>query len=175
MSDNVKKPAYYNRGKIEVWEFIEDQGLDYHTGNAVKYIARAGFKDPLKEVEDLQKAIAFLERKIKVLNGTTGNTDTTDIVDITNTNSEIITFDHYASTLTANQYDFLERKFNMSVFMLRTSIEEYKMKKNNNEHLKVACLKYFHATMIFTNLINVEENIQKAKGFQEELEHLGIL
>lgn len=67
MSDNVKKPTYYNRGKIEVWEFIEDQNLDYHTGNAVKYIARAGFKDPSKEVEDLQKAIAFLERKIKVL------------------------------------------------------------------------------------------------------------
>lgn len=44
MSDNVKNPSYYNRGKIEVWEFIEDQGLDYHTGNAVKYIARAGLK-----------------------------------------------------------------------------------------------------------------------------------
>ena len=67
MSDNVKNPSHYNRGKIEVWEFIEDQGLDYHTGNAVKYIARAGYKDPSKEVEDLQKAIAFLERKIKVL------------------------------------------------------------------------------------------------------------
>ena len=50
MSENVKNPSYYNRGKIEVWEFIEDQGLDYHTGNAVKYIARAGFKDPSKEV-----------------------------------------------------------------------------------------------------------------------------
>ena len=174
MSDNVKNPSYYNRGKIEVWEFIEDQGLDYHTGNAVKYIARAGFKDPSKEAEDLQKAIAFLERKIKVLNGTIGNTDTPDIVDITNTNSEIITFDHYASTLTANQRHFLQMKFNMSVFMLRTSIEEYK-KKNNNEYLKVACLKYFYATMIFTNLINVEENTQKAKGFQEELESLGIL
>lgn len=71
MADNVKNPSYYNRGKIEVWEFIEDQGLDYHTGNAVKYIARAGFKDPSKEVEDLEKAIAFLERKIKVLKGTT--------------------------------------------------------------------------------------------------------
>lgn len=67
MGDNVNRPSHYNRGKIEVWEFIEDQGLDYHTGNAVKYIARAGFKDPSKEVEDLQKAVAFLERKIKVL------------------------------------------------------------------------------------------------------------
>lgn len=173
MADNVKNPSYYNRGKIEVWEFIEDQGLDYHTGNAVKYIARAGFKDPSKEVEDLQKAIAFLERKIKVLNGTTGNTDTLDIVDITNTNSEIITFDHYASTLTANQRHFLQMKFDMSGFLLRTAIEEYK--KNNKEHLKVACLKYFHANMIFANLINVEENIQKAKDFQEELESLRIL
>ena len=169
MSD-VKNPSYYNRGKIEVWEFIEDQGLDYHTGNAVKYIARAGFKDPLKEVEDLQKAIAFLERKIKVLNGTTGSTGTADTTD---TNKTLVTFGDFGSTLTANQRHFLQMKFDMSVFMLRTSIEEYK--KNNKEHLKVACLKYFHATMIFTNLINVEENIQKANGFQEELESLGIL
>lgn len=169
MSD-VKNPSYYNRGKIEVWEFIEDQGLDYHTGNAVKYIARAGYKDSSKEVEDLQKAIAFLERKIKVLNGTT---DITGTVNTTDTNKTLVTFGDFGSTLTANQRHFLQMKFDMSVFMLRTSIEEYK--KNNKEHLKVACLKYFHATMIFTNLINVEENIQKANGFQEELESLGIL
>lgn len=99
MSDNVNNPSYYNRGKIEVWEFIEDQGLDYHTGNAVKYIARAGFKDPSKEVEDLQKAVAFLERKIKVLNGTT------------DVNIRIKTFVGYAESLTANQREFLEENF----------------------------------------------------------------
>ena len=77
MSDDVKNPSHYNRGKIEVWEYSrgnvevwelnEDEKMDYYTVNAVKYIARAGFKDPSKEVEDLQKAITFLERKIKVL------------------------------------------------------------------------------------------------------------
>lgn len=180
MSDDVKNPSHYNRGKIEVWEYSrgnvevwelnEDEKMDYYTVNAVKYIARAGFKDPSKEVEDLQKAIAFLERKIKVLNGTT---DITGTANTTDTNKTLVTFGDFGSTLTANQRQFLQMKFDMSVFMLRTCIEEYE--KNNKEHLKVACLKYFHATMIFTNLINVEENIQKAKGFQEELESLGIL
>lgn len=63
--DSVKKPAHYNRGKIEVWDFIIDQGLDYCCGNAVKYICRAGEKDPSKHIEDLDKAIAFLEREKK--------------------------------------------------------------------------------------------------------------
>ena len=103
MSENVKNPSYYNRGKIEVWEFIEDQGLDYHTGNAVKYIARAGFKDPSKEVEDLQKAVAFLERKIKVLKGTT------------NVNTKITNFPDFTETLTSKQREFLENKFNVCV------------------------------------------------------------
>lgn len=65
--DPVNKPAHYNSGKIEVIDFIEDQKLDMHCGNAVKYIARAGKKDPSKEVEDLKKAVWYLNRKIKIL------------------------------------------------------------------------------------------------------------
>lgn len=127
MSDNVKNPSYYNRGKIEVWEFIEDQGLDYHTGNAVKYIARAGFKDPSKEVEDLQKAIAFLERKIKVLTGAT------------DVNTEITTFLDYAESLTTNQNEFLKEKFNRGVNMLRSAIDEYKQEETR--YLEKHCIK----------------------------------
>lgn len=63
----VDHPAHYNRGKIEVIEAIEDWKLDFHLGNAVKYIARAGIKDPIKEVEDLEKAAWYLARKISLL------------------------------------------------------------------------------------------------------------
>lgn len=62
--DPVNHPSHYTSGKIEVIDFIEDKGLSFHLGNAVKYIARAGKKDPAKTVEDLQKAIWYLGREI---------------------------------------------------------------------------------------------------------------
>lgn len=62
----VAHPPHYNSGKFEVIEIIEDQKLNFHTGNAVKYICRAGKKDPTKEIEDLEKAIWYLNRQIEV-------------------------------------------------------------------------------------------------------------
>lgn len=56
-------PAYYQRGSIEVWDFIRDQGLNYHLGNALKYICRAGHKD--SKVVDLQKAIHYLDNELQ--------------------------------------------------------------------------------------------------------------
>ena len=64
MNDVVNHPAHYTDGKIEVIEFIEDKGLNFHRGNAVKYISRAGKKDPAKEIEDLKKAVWYLNREI---------------------------------------------------------------------------------------------------------------
>lgn len=66
LGNTVTHPAHYNQGKIEVIEFIEDKELPYHLGNSVKYIARAGKKDPSKEMEDLKKAIWYLERYIEI-------------------------------------------------------------------------------------------------------------
>lgn len=65
--DLVNHPAHYNFGRIEVIEFIEDQKLGYHLGNTVKYICRAGRKDPSKEIEDLEKARWYLDRRIELL------------------------------------------------------------------------------------------------------------
>lgn len=73
MNDNVNHPAHYTDGKIEVISFIEDKNLNFHRGNAVKYIARAGKKDPEKEVEDLRKAVWYLNREIKRLTGENPN------------------------------------------------------------------------------------------------------
>ena len=67
MSDAVNHPSHYTDGKIEVIDFIEDKKLNYHRGNAVKYICRAGKKDPAKEVEDLQKAAWYINREIQRL------------------------------------------------------------------------------------------------------------
>lgn len=64
---NVTHPQHYNSGKIEVIEAIEDWKMDYPCGNAIKYVARAGKKDPTKEIEDLQKAVWYLKRKIEKL------------------------------------------------------------------------------------------------------------
>jgi len=56
-------PTYYKRGSIQVWDFIRDQGLNFHLGNAIKYICRAGYKD--SKVEDLKKAIHYLQNELE--------------------------------------------------------------------------------------------------------------
>ena len=65
-ADIVKHPSHYTSGKIEVWDFIIDQKLNYCLGNAIKYIARAGKKNPNTYIEDLKKAIQYLEKEISV-------------------------------------------------------------------------------------------------------------
>jgi len=62
-------PGYYKRGSIEVWDFIRDQGLNYHLGNAVKYISRAGYKDDREA--DLKKAIHYLTNELEHTESTT--------------------------------------------------------------------------------------------------------
>lgn len=62
--DSIKHPAHYTSGRIEVWDFIADQGLDFFGGNIVKYICRAGRKEGASELEDLMKARAYVEKKI---------------------------------------------------------------------------------------------------------------
>ena len=62
--DSVNHPSHYARGRFETIEVIEDWGLGFHLGNAVKYISRAGHKDPARTVEDLKKARWYLDREI---------------------------------------------------------------------------------------------------------------
>ena len=59
-----QSPAHYTRGAIEVWDFIRDQELNYHLGNAIKYICRAGFKGDNTKTQDLKKAIHYLENEL---------------------------------------------------------------------------------------------------------------
>lgn len=65
----VNHPSHYGgeNNIYEVIKVIEAWDLDFHLGNTVKYISRAGKKNPEKELEDLKKALWYLERKIKIL------------------------------------------------------------------------------------------------------------
>lgn len=66
--DMVNSPPHYKTGGVETINFIEAKGLDYHLGNVVKYITRAGKK--ADELEDLRKARWYLERAISVRENT---------------------------------------------------------------------------------------------------------
>ena len=66
-NNDVNHPSHYNDGEIEVIDYIEDKGLNFHLGNVVKYISRAGKKCPDKEIEDLKKAKWYLDRYIEML------------------------------------------------------------------------------------------------------------
>lgn len=68
MADNVNHPDHYKMGGgVEVIQITEQ--LNFCRGNAVKYICRAGKKDPAKEVEDLQKAAWYINREIERIGG----------------------------------------------------------------------------------------------------------
>jgi hypothetical protein len=65
----VNHPEHYG-GSENVYEaikVIENWNLDFHLGNTVKYISRAGKKGVNKELEDLKKAKFYLDRKINNL------------------------------------------------------------------------------------------------------------
>jgi hypothetical protein len=51
----------------EVIKVIEALDMDFHLGNTFKYIARAGKKGTDKEIQDLEKALWYLQRKIDLL------------------------------------------------------------------------------------------------------------
>jgi hypothetical protein len=67
MSDPVNKPPHYTNCGIEVIDFIEAWNFNFNLGCAVKYISRAGKKDPLKHIEDLEKAAWYVAREIRRL------------------------------------------------------------------------------------------------------------
>lgn len=62
---DIEYPKHYNMGKIQPIDVIEDWKLDFRLANAVKYIARAGKKDPTKTKQDLEKALWYIRRFIE--------------------------------------------------------------------------------------------------------------
>lgn len=59
---SVNHPTHYNHGRIEAITVIEDWGLNFNLGNAVKYISRADHKG--NAIEDLRKALWYIQREL---------------------------------------------------------------------------------------------------------------
>ena len=57
----VDHPSHYNQG-IETIEYIESWSMNFNTGNVIKYVTRAGYKN--NQLEDLKKAMWYLQREI---------------------------------------------------------------------------------------------------------------
>lgn len=69
-SDNVSHPPHYANGWSNNAEVIDlTEHLSFCAGNVVKYVCRAGHKDPDKHVEDLEKARWYLDREIERVSG----------------------------------------------------------------------------------------------------------
>lgn len=72
MIEKINHPQHYSPGTYETINVIEAWRLNFNLGNAVKYISRAGKKidDNLsqeeKRIEDLKKAIWYLNREIEI-------------------------------------------------------------------------------------------------------------
>jgi hypothetical protein len=56
-------PGHYKAGSMECIDVIEAFRLNFHLGNAAKYILRAGKKGD--RIEDLRKAAWYIDREIK--------------------------------------------------------------------------------------------------------------
>jgi len=70
-NEKVNHPAHYNTGKVEVIDAIEDWQLGFNDGNAIKYIARHQYKG--NDIQDIEKAIWYLERHLAILKRKQGN------------------------------------------------------------------------------------------------------
>ena len=70
-NEMVNHPSHYG-GEDNTYEVIKvceawKLDKDAYLFNVVKYVARAGKKNPQKELEDLKKALFYLNRKIQNL------------------------------------------------------------------------------------------------------------
>lgn len=65
--ESINHPEHYKEGGFEAIDVINAYSHirgSFALGNAVKYILRAGKKDPAKYTEDLKKAIWYLQNEV---------------------------------------------------------------------------------------------------------------
>ena len=65
--EKINHPAHYQSDKFEVMDVIEAFKLDFSHGSVVKYVLRAGKKPQESTLEDLSKALWFLQDRIERL------------------------------------------------------------------------------------------------------------
>ena len=66
-TDPVNHPSHYTSDPSGVECITITRHRNFNIGNAMKYLWRAGIKDEQKQIEDLQKAIFYINDEIKRL------------------------------------------------------------------------------------------------------------
>jgi hypothetical protein len=61
---------HYRKFKIQPWDVIDEYGLGFYAGNALKYLLRAGHKD--SRIQDLKKCRHYLDKLIEMEEGGSG-------------------------------------------------------------------------------------------------------
>lgn len=67
--DMVNHPPHYTSDPSGVEAITVLRHRNYNVGNAMKYLWRAGIKDPARTVQDLEKAVFYINDEIKRLKG----------------------------------------------------------------------------------------------------------
>ena len=67
--DQVNHPPHYTSDPSGVECIQITRHRNFNIGNAFKYLWRAGIKDDTKQIEDLKKAIFYINDEIKRLSG----------------------------------------------------------------------------------------------------------
>lgn len=126
--DNVNHPSHYTwlRDKcgIEVIDIVRH--MDFCTGNALKYLLRAGHKqdaslsDKDKEIEDLKKAIWYINDRINQIR-----------------NSDY-----------PKDYDFNQKKLNTKLRLIVTQMHDVPLLYDNNHHSIVDRWNYEEITIV---------------------------
>ncbi len=68
-SDVVNHPSHYTSDPSGVECITITRHRSFNVGNAFKYLWRAGLKDDAKQVEDLRKAVFYINDEIERLSG----------------------------------------------------------------------------------------------------------
>ena len=68
-NDAVNHPKHYTSHPSGVECIKVTEHLNFCIGNAIKYLWRAGLKDGNSDIQDLKKAVWYIEREIARLGG----------------------------------------------------------------------------------------------------------
>lgn len=68
-NDVVNHPSHYTSDPSGVECITITRHRSFNVGNAFKYLWRAGLKDDAKQVEDLRKAVFYINDEIERLSG----------------------------------------------------------------------------------------------------------
>ena len=69
LSPSIHHPVHYNLHPSGVECLTVVRHMNFNLGNAIKYIWRCGLKDNTTDIEDLKKAVFYLQDEIERLEG----------------------------------------------------------------------------------------------------------